>query len=347
MGLFDKKICDICGDQIGLLGNRKLEDGNMCKDCAKKISPFLTERRKTTVDEMKEHLAYREQNKQNLLNFRPNLVLGNDTKVYIDQAGGNFVVSRSNDYKSANADVIPLSQVTSCEIKVNERKTEQHYTDQQGQRKSYSPPRYNYSYDFDVEITVSNRWFSNINFDLSNGKNPDSPYSELYRQYERQANDIKMALGMGSFVSPQGNFGGYNAQPGYAPQGGYGQPQQGFVPQGGYGQPQQGFVPQGGYGQPQQGYAPQGGYGQPQQGFAPQGGYGQPQQGYAPQAGYAQAPQGFAPQGAYGQPQQGYAPQQPAGGIRCDKCGWVATNIVNPPQFCPNCGDPIDFKDRM
>lgn len=37
MGLFDKKICDICGEKIGLLGNRKLDDGNLCKDCAKKI----------------------------------------------------------------------------------------------------------------------------------------------------------------------------------------------------------------------------------------------------------------------------------------------------------------------
>ena len=26
MGLFDKKVCDICGEKIGLLGNRKLDD---------------------------------------------------------------------------------------------------------------------------------------------------------------------------------------------------------------------------------------------------------------------------------------------------------------------------------
>ena len=26
MGLFDKKYCDICGEKIGLLGNRKVED---------------------------------------------------------------------------------------------------------------------------------------------------------------------------------------------------------------------------------------------------------------------------------------------------------------------------------
>ena len=30
MGLFDKKYCDICGEKIGLLGNRKLEDGQSC-----------------------------------------------------------------------------------------------------------------------------------------------------------------------------------------------------------------------------------------------------------------------------------------------------------------------------
>ena len=49
MGLFDKKYCDVCGEKIGLLGNRKLEDGNLCKDCAKKLSPFFSERRASTV----------------------------------------------------------------------------------------------------------------------------------------------------------------------------------------------------------------------------------------------------------------------------------------------------------
>jgi len=29
--LFEKKICSICGGEIGLLGNRRLADGNLCK----------------------------------------------------------------------------------------------------------------------------------------------------------------------------------------------------------------------------------------------------------------------------------------------------------------------------
>ena len=38
MGLFDKKYCDICGEKIGLLGNRKLENGNLCKKTVPKSS---------------------------------------------------------------------------------------------------------------------------------------------------------------------------------------------------------------------------------------------------------------------------------------------------------------------
>ena len=53
MGLFDKKYCDICGEKIGLLGNRKLEDGNCCKNCARKLSPWFSERRHSTVDEIR------------------------------------------------------------------------------------------------------------------------------------------------------------------------------------------------------------------------------------------------------------------------------------------------------
>ena len=37
--LFEKKECSVCGGEIGLLGNRKLEDGNLCKNCAAKYPP--------------------------------------------------------------------------------------------------------------------------------------------------------------------------------------------------------------------------------------------------------------------------------------------------------------------
>lgn len=61
--LFEKKQCSVCGGEIGLLGNRKLEDGNLCKNCAKKLSPWFEERRHSTVAEIEQQLAYREENR--------------------------------------------------------------------------------------------------------------------------------------------------------------------------------------------------------------------------------------------------------------------------------------------
>ena len=51
--LFEKKECSVCGGEIGLLGNRKLEDGNLCKSCAAKLSPWFSDRRQSTVEEIK------------------------------------------------------------------------------------------------------------------------------------------------------------------------------------------------------------------------------------------------------------------------------------------------------
>ena len=84
MGLFDKKYCDVCGEKIGFLGNRKLEDGNLCKNCANKLSPFFDERRHSTVDQIKQQLAYREQNKSAVAAFRPTKSYGTGMKVYVD-----------------------------------------------------------------------------------------------------------------------------------------------------------------------------------------------------------------------------------------------------------------------
>ena len=110
--MFEKKNCDICGGEIGLLGNKKLEDGNLCKECASKLSPWFSDRRRSTVDQIREQLDWREANQQRVAQFNPTRTLGNDMKVILDEDAGRFIVTRSSRWREANPDVLDFSQVT-------------------------------------------------------------------------------------------------------------------------------------------------------------------------------------------------------------------------------------------
>ena len=311
MGLFDKKYCDICGEKIGLLGNRKLDDGNICSKCAGKLSPFFTGRKRSTLEDIKQQLAYREQNRQNLNYFNPTRVFGSKTKVYIDDAHANFVVSKKSDYRAENADIIAISQVSNARYEIEEHRSELYRKDAQGKNVSYNPPRYEVKYEIMMFIDVTSPYFSEIKFELTDTR-PDSRYTEEFRRFEQEANEIVMALSGNTNMYQQNNMGYQQNNMGYAQQN-MGYQQQGFVQQP-YQQSPQGFVQQQ--------------YQQPQQGFVQQP-YQQSQQGYAQQP-YQQPQQNFAQQ-QYQQPQQGYV-QQNAQWV-CPGCGTVSTG-----RFCENCG---------
>lgn len=168
--LFDKKQCSICGGDIGLLGNRKLEDGNCCKNCAAKLSPWFSERRQSTVEDIKAQLEYREANQEKVAAFHATRTLGESTKVILDEDAGKFLVTSARNWQSANPDVLAFSDVTGCTLDIDEDKTEIQYKDKEGDRQSFSPKRYAYSYDFYIVIHVNNPYFNEIRFKLNSSK---------------------------------------------------------------------------------------------------------------------------------------------------------------------------------
>ena len=190
MGLFDKKYCDVCGAKIGFLGNRKLEDGNLCKDCAGKLSPFFSDRRNSTVAEIKEQLAYREENKQQLDDFLPSVTFDGSKKVYIDPISERFIVTGLSNWRGGNPDLISFSQVTNVETDIRENKEEIFYKDSEGNEKSYNPRRYECDYEFNVTIHVDSPWFDEIELELSDGNRPDSRFTDLYREYEQKMHEL-------------------------------------------------------------------------------------------------------------------------------------------------------------
>lgn len=209
MGLFDKKNCDVCGAKIKLLGNRKLDDGNLCKECANKLSPFFSDRKRSTVADIKDQLAYREENKNAVAAFNPTRTLGMDTKVILDEDAQKFIVSRSNRWKEENPDVIDFSQVTGCSIKVDEEQKEVMKRDKEGKEISHNPRRYSHEYDFWITVHVNHDYFDEIKFKVNRNTIRIEPTggtiffqggadlgrgSAEYRQAEAMAEEIKEAL---------------------------------------------------------------------------------------------------------------------------------------------------------
>ena len=323
MGLFDKKNCDFCGEKIGMLGNRKLEDGNMCKDCAKKLSPFCDDRRRSTVEQIRQHLQYREENKNALRAFSPTLTLGEDKKIYVDQMKGNFVVSRNKpgSWTEENPDVMPIASITSCGLDIDEDRDEIYTQNGQGQRVSYNPPQYKYYYNFKLKFLVNNPYFDDFEVKLNNFR-VEGMGSMEYNRYQKMAMDIMNALGVNGNVNMNGGMGMNNMGMGGMPMGG--------MPMNNMG----GFAPQGNmYGQQMGGYQ-QAPYGQNQNMGYQQNPYGQ-------QNMYGQ-PQGnmYNQQNAYGQ----QAPQNNAAFAQAASATWVCDccGNTNEGAFCTGCGNRRD-----
>lgn len=160
MGLFDvfkKKDCEICGKEVGLLGYKKLEDGEICKDCVKLLSPWFDDRRHSTVEQIKAQLQAREYNKLAMETWQPSIALGDYYTMYVKTKGDvpiSFVVSNSDKYRENNADILSFLWITACTPDIRESREELKYTNSQGERVSCDPPRYEYRYDFYIKLDI-------------------------------------------------------------------------------------------------------------------------------------------------------------------------------------------------
>ena len=230
--LFEKKDCEICGGEIGLLGNKKLVDGDMCKDCAAKLSPWFTDRKESTVAEIKEQLAYREANQNELRsNFKATKSFGDYYKMHVMYENGHptrFVVSSSANYIEDNADIIKFTDVVSCDIDIRDSKTEQKRLNENNERVSYNPPRYEFRYEFYVKLGINNPYFDEIRFKVNRStvvmiselmthrassgigqfllsdNDFDPTYNPEFRQYQQICDEIVAVVQQGQ--NPQTEF---------------------------------------------------------------------------------------------------------------------------------------------
>ena len=163
------------------MGNQKLEDGNLCKDCAKQLSPWFSDRRRSTVEDIKRQLAYREENRGRASQFRTTRSYGEDCKVLLDEEHRWFTVTRARDLADANPDILDCTALTGCRVDIDESRTEQKREGPDGKEVCYNPPRYEYSYDFEVIISVNNPYFDEMKFCLNNSSVYIEPQNTMQR----------------------------------------------------------------------------------------------------------------------------------------------------------------------
>ena len=320
MGFFNKKVCDICGEEIGLLGNRKLADGNLCKSCARKLSPWMTDRRESTVEEIRRHLMYRAQNQRVLAGVRPDAAVGADTKVYIDRNARKFFVTNQTNWREANPDVIDFSQVIDVQTEVTEHRTEVYHRDREGNEVSFNPPRYRYSYEFETTILVDSPWFNRIRFELT-GTRPERIGSEEYIYYEQQANALRAVL----MSAPNTQSAAQDAQQASTIADALARVIS-----------EAAGVAVGAAATAAPRPAPRA--------AAPRAAT--PPRAVQPDSDRWNCACGAVNDGNFCTNCGATRPEKKRV-FRCDKCGWTPDDPANPPRFCPNCGDPFNAADGI
>ncbi len=111
MALFAKKYCDLCGEKVNLLTRQKLSDGFLCSDCKKKLSYFSSDWDDRTIDDVKAHLAAREQNKRKFAALSVTRTAGPNGEICIDDRNGKFYFAFGKDYKENNPEVFDFNQL--------------------------------------------------------------------------------------------------------------------------------------------------------------------------------------------------------------------------------------------
>ena len=239
-----------------------------------------------------------------------------------------------------NPDIVDLSQVISCKLDVRQNRKEEQYRDKDGNPQDYVPPRYRYSYEYEIKLAVSSPWFDDMDFKL-NSFAIDEHERQKIMNMENTGNQIVAAL----TGTPMMNSG--YAQPMGMQNNGYGQPM--GMQNNGYGQPMR--TQTNGYGQPM---------GMQNNGYAQPVNQGMPQ--HANYAGAVaggvagnqamnqeswQCSCGMVNSGKFcaqcGQPRpainvSGYSQMNV---VRCNNCGWQPSDPNQTPKFCPECGNRI------
>ncbi|MBE6126139.1 MAG: DUF4428 domain-containing protein [Erysipelotrichaceae bacterium] len=168
--------CSVCGNKLTRFGSKVLKDGMLCRNCAKLASEWLEDAdfAEMTVEQIREHLAYRQENREKLAEFKGSKVVDGKYSLFIDDESKDFLISKRSDYVQDNADLLNINEIR--KVRIVERK----YLNKDGS-------------DVCVQLLLRHPQFSSLKFQVNEFGclNRDS---EEYQQALKQAYEYVNAL---------------------------------------------------------------------------------------------------------------------------------------------------------
>ncbi|NLA81729.1 MAG: DUF4428 domain-containing protein [Clostridiaceae bacterium] len=194
MALFDRKSCDVCGGKTGIMGGKKVKDGRLCSDCAKKQSPYLTSRKNFTVEEMKAHLDDRAANQETINAFEPTRTIGSNLKLYLDDSRGLWFLTKSRRYQDSNPDVFSADQILGARVDIEKgtrvETLERAVPAKDGKPAVPAKTKEVTYHNFYVMIDVSHPWVNQMRLQVNNSSVEGGIYQPDYKEADRDANEI-------------------------------------------------------------------------------------------------------------------------------------------------------------
>ncbi len=110
--------CSVCGGDLTQFGSKTIRNGMVCRYCAKKASPWLSDDDYKTRDtkDIIRHLKYREDNQKMVDAFITEKIIEGKYSLYLNKDKGEFVISKRKDYKKDNADVFRYKDIKGISI---------------------------------------------------------------------------------------------------------------------------------------------------------------------------------------------------------------------------------------
>ena len=185
--LFMRKNCSVCGKPLGPGYSVRLKDGRCCSACARKLSPWSSDRKKRTVNNIKEEIAFRDAHKNDFKDFYPTRFYGNSCILMIDEIGKRFAVTSELNFRKEVVDILMFSQVQTCLTQIEksrkevlaELKDNPDDPDSATHNESYRPRRYRWYYDFQLVLKLNHPILDTIRFSISGGPFSVTPVSQL------------------------------------------------------------------------------------------------------------------------------------------------------------------------